>query len=967
MGRSSIFSLEQIYRKQVVGTWSKIPEVFRYVNSLASNQGTDYGYFAGGHPGPTGPYSTIDRIDYSNDTATAAVKGPLSVIRRAFTGTGNASFSYFGGGYNSDYLSSTDRIDYSTDTSTTVAKGPLSRSNSGLKSTGNADFGYFGGGGDTYVSIVDRVDYSNDTATAAVKGPLTIQRGYFAATGNQSFGYYAGGLTPSKISSIDRVDFSNDTATASPKGPLSDHRSFMAATGNASFGYFGGGASPGFSMDRIDYSNDTATAATKGALTISREKLGATSSTSHGYFAAGNPGGQYSTVDRVDYSNDTPTATAKGPLSSARYLLAGTSSRDHGLPLSTNIAPATVTESWTVPVGSDFGYFTAGGAPSPYYSTVDRIDFNNDTAVAATKSPTLVATRGAASVNSTTFGYSVAGATEDAPTGYKTSTVSRLSFAGDTSTQVSVANYPVAAGGITGATGNTDFGYISGGYTPALLSSVYRMDYSSDSIAASPKGPLTSSVYRNAAAGNQSFGWFAGGEAPSRVSTVQRIDYGNDTATATVKGPLNIVNEYLGATGNASYGYFGGGYFTSRVDRIDYANDTPTASPKGPLLYSFYSAATGNSSYGYWTQGSPSKTSIGRLEYASDTTTASPKGNLSLARFDTGALSSRINGFPTTAASTPVDKGAAGYTISASGPATGYVLGGAFPYSFSTVDRVDYANDTATAAVKGPLSAGTSYQAAVSNKTHGYSLGGKTPTEGKSSKVDRVDYANDTALAAVKGNLSQGYYRSYAGVGNKEYGYVLAGNYPSGTYTSNVQRIEYASDTSTASPKGPLTALAYLNAGAGNLSYGYTAGGSTNFGATDRTQVDRVDYGNDTATASPKGPLVQGGRKLTATGNASSGYWAGGTSPDNSVIQKIDYSNDTATSVAKGPLTSTRNSFASFSAPGHGYFTGGTPSSTVERMDYANDTAQATAKGPLSLARGYNSGVSAQDIGGALN
>jgi len=113
--------------------------------------------------------------------------------------------------------------------------------------------------------------------------------------------------------------------------------------------------------------------------------------------------------------------------------------------------------------------------------------------------------------------------------------------------------------------------------------------------------------------------------------------------------------------------------------------------------------------------------------------------------------------------------------------------------------------------------------------------------------------------------------------------------------------------------------------------------------------------------------LAQGARKMTATGSASYGYVGGGTSPDISMIQRIDYASDTSTAVAKGPLTSTKNSIASFSAPGHGYFTSGTPSSTVERMDYSNDTATATAKGPLSLARGYDSGVSAQDIGGALN
>ncbi len=37
----------------------------------------NYGYWAGGTPGP-GTMSTIDRTDYSNDTATAVAKGSLN-------------------------------------------------------------------------------------------------------------------------------------------------------------------------------------------------------------------------------------------------------------------------------------------------------------------------------------------------------------------------------------------------------------------------------------------------------------------------------------------------------------------------------------------------------------------------------------------------------------------------------------------------------------------------------------------------------------------------------------------------------------------------------------------------------------------------------------------------------------------------------------------------------------------------
>ena len=87
--KRGVFSLEKVLERQSDNHWSKIPEAFRYVNSLSAPAGTDFGYFAGGNsPGTT----TIDRIDYSNDTATAAVKGPLAEGRRNHGATTNSSF-----------------------------------------------------------------------------------------------------------------------------------------------------------------------------------------------------------------------------------------------------------------------------------------------------------------------------------------------------------------------------------------------------------------------------------------------------------------------------------------------------------------------------------------------------------------------------------------------------------------------------------------------------------------------------------------------------------------------------------------------------------------------------------------------------------------------------------------------------------------------------------------------------------
>ena len=81
--------------------------------------------------------------------------------------------------------STVDRIDYSNDTATASPKGPLSSARYNLAATGNISFGYFGGG---IVSTVDRIDYSNDTATASPKGPLSLARISLAAAAPEANG-----------------------------------------------------------------------------------------------------------------------------------------------------------------------------------------------------------------------------------------------------------------------------------------------------------------------------------------------------------------------------------------------------------------------------------------------------------------------------------------------------------------------------------------------------------------------------------------------------------------------------------------------------------------------------------------------------------------------------------------------------------------------------------------------------------
>ena len=179
-------------------------------------------YFAGGYQAKT----TVNRLDYANDTATAPARSPLtSTGGRYMAAAGNANFGYFAGGeIPSANVSSVDRIDYSNDTAAPVTKGPLSYTGNMDAGTGNPNFGYFGRSGE---AVVDRIDYSNDTATASARSSLTI-----SLTNKCAFSARENDLTligPALVSN-----------TPEPLFPIT------------SFGYFGGGTPAQSRVDRIN-------------------------------------------------------------------------------------------------------------------------------------------------------------------------------------------------------------------------------------------------------------------------------------------------------------------------------------------------------------------------------------------------------------------------------------------------------------------------------------------------------------------------------------------------------------------------------------------------------------------------------------------------------------------------------------------------------------------------------------------
>ena len=93
------------------------------------------GWFGGGYQGYLSERSTVDRITYATDTATATVRGPLNgIIRGASASTDYTTYGWIAGGYDGSVMYSTiQRITYATDTATAGIRGPLS-----------AATGYFG-------------------------------------------------------------------------------------------------------------------------------------------------------------------------------------------------------------------------------------------------------------------------------------------------------------------------------------------------------------------------------------------------------------------------------------------------------------------------------------------------------------------------------------------------------------------------------------------------------------------------------------------------------------------------------------------------------------------------------------------------------------------------------------------------------------------------------------------------------
>ncbi|MHA2405107.1 MAG: hypothetical protein ACXADH_19100, partial [Candidatus Kariarchaeaceae archaeon] len=620
-----------------------------------------FGYYMAGYRVAPSMQTTVNRLDYSNDTASMSVRGQLTFEKLGFkavsaqsnakTGTpltvpasspinyatntvSYSTYGYFAGGYDiPPRRSSVERIDLSNDTANATQKANMSAIKQEQVGSSSLTHGYATGGydGSNTTSSTFRIDFSNDTATPVTTGPFTriITTTKSSHTGDYSWtagggspnSYWAGGYFSSPItrhSNVDRIEYANDTAAATPKANLPEIRQQGSAVGNYDYGYWAGGyngSSNQSSIYRFDYSNDSTQAAPRGNTIGAKTIMGGFNNRNYGYFGGGydSSTAESTLVQRIDFANDTANLLPRGFLVETR---AGASGHHSGnmvnpKPLLANVPTTTI--------ATNFGYFGNGNA-----NRLDRIDYTNDTVAALSRiSPFMASPGGSAFPAAASSNY--AGYWAPATYSYQNPhpNIRKVDYSNDTTSTIPGA-----------------FGYWAGG-SPASFSgtstTVSRIDYANDNAAALERGPLVNAVRQLAGVGNQNFGYFQTGAVGPGAAN--RIDYSNDTTTASPSGSLGIQYDN-GIAGNGNFAYIAGGAATtSRVLRFDYSNDTTTASQRTYLsIAKTRLGATGNKNFGYFSGGrTPTAvSSIDRIDYSNDTATASPKGPLSGTQYQHG-------------------------------------------------------------------------------------------------------------------------------------------------------------------------------------------------------------------------------------------------------------------------------------------------------------------------------------------
>jgi len=561
---------------------------------------------------------------------------------------------------------------------------------------------------------------------------------------------------------------------------------------------------------------------------------------------------------------------------------------------------------------------------------------------------------------SAVYGYFIGG---NIPPTLVSSTVNRLEFSTEVSSLPGKNLSPAPLGGLWGmgaiSNPNGSYGYLGGGGFPGVFSTVYRLDFLSETISL-PGQNLPAGRYFAAGSASNSYGYFVGGYTPPpTLNTIVRLDFSSETislpgkALPAERAETASVYDKLGI-----YGYFGGGYGPPvivklcTIARLEFSTETTSLPGKnlntarGPI------AGTSSISYGYIVGGDNFPAHI---------------NTVSRLDFSTENVTNLANNLPSGLRST--------YSGTSSNY-FGYFSGGEAPLvspgATCSIFRVDFSTEISSSLPVGlsqsrrhisTLSGGQSIYRG--SKTYGYFVGGITPPTTYRCLISRLDFSNETMSDPAK-NLSYSAY-GMAAISNNYYGY-FGGGTTAGGQINTISRLDFSNETTSLPGKNlPVVTTPAVSASQiremGSVSssfYGYFGGGIPTASPPILCNIIRFDFSTEDVILTQRF-LPSQRRLLSSVSNTSYGYFCGGLD-NNSIgvctISRLDFTNETVSDPNKN-LPGRRTDSAATSSNLYGYIAGGYDSlgySSIARLDFSTEVvdAPATRNLPASLAPLYS-------------
>ena len=304
----------------------------------------------------------------------------------------------------------------------------------------------------------------------------------------------------------------------------------------------------------------------------------------------------------------------------------------------------------------------------------------------------------------------------------------------------------------------TPYGWVAGGYGSPRLSTVERINFTSDTSALSTRGSLTTGTMLAGSVESNTSGYIFGGNGDTAIlGNVQKINFSTDTSATTTVSTMPVALYGVAGKSNQTFGWYSGGTMTgntttlSTISRITFSSDTTAPTNRTTLVTSRrFHAATGNNDFAWFSGGilSPGPgliTATDRLVYASDTAATTTRGSTVIRRYSL-----------------------AGSTDNSS---YGWVAGGYNPsapnslYKQSIVERINYSADTVAAEIRGPLVAASYKLSATGTSSFGWFFGGDGYPS-YISTIQRITYSNDTATSETRNSLSGARYGTLAVYGS---------------------------------------------------------------------------------------------------------------------------------------------------------------------------------------------------------